>query len=167
MKHSRHRPQNRTLRAKRWAASATVIAVTGMLAAPSSAGVVPVIAMSPPSGGSHTTFTLRLPASVVRRAGRSGLYVNPVEPKGAPRAHCSVYELPQPKFSGRGRNRTARFVLQAKNVGRPEATVPKSGWCRGTYTVVAYTETIIDDNDKTGAGGSVEQNLARSSFRVR
>ncbi len=168
MKLSRRRPQKRTVPATGWAASAMVIAVTGVLAAPSSAGVVPFVTMSPSSGGPKTTFVLRLPASVVRRAGGRDLNVDVVEPKGSPRNHCSVYELAQPMFSGRGRTRTARFVLRAKNVGRPEATTPNSGWCRGTYTVKSYTETIVDDNEETGTGGSFdERDLARSSFRVR
>ena len=55
----------------------------------------------------------------------------------------------------------ARFVLAPRLfAGRPR------GWCPGTYRLLAYAETIVDDDEETGAGETDDVDLGRARFHV-
>jgi hypothetical protein len=126
------------------------------LSAPASARA-PFVAMSPSVGKPKTTFRLSIPKRLAKRPRGYGLQVDFRTPKGQPRACSEPWTTPKPHTAG------AYVVLRFK----PSQVGTFGHWCPGKWRVLVYAEKVVDDNDQTGAGGVVQKDLVRSSFRVR
>src|SRR4051794_40862035 len=138
-----------------------MIAIAGPAVGVAGAAGLPSLPVSPPRGEPQTTFVLSLPAAILRHADpEADLNVQIIRPPGS-RRRCSPLRLPNAHVSGHGRSRVARFVLAPTLFARHGR-----GWCRGTYRLVAYAETIADDDEDTGAGGTDDVDLGRARFDV-
>jgi len=113
--------------------------------------------MTPSAGAPQTVFRLFVPARLLRPEPGAELEVVPQWPRGTPRSCGEPWTTPR----GRRRGASVVFTFDPRRFGT------RGRWCRGLWRVTIIGKRVVDDDDGTGRGGVFDDELVRSSFRVR